>query len=546
MRKFKTIMSVLFLLSILSGCGGSKETAVSVEDKAEPVKNNIVTIANDVELSSMDTGVATDGTAFEAIAATIEGLYQQDAAGNIIPGMAIKEEVSEDGKTRIFTLRDAKWSNGQPVTANDFVFAWRRLADPKTASQYGYMVEVAGVKNAAAVQKGEKAASELGIIAVDSKTLKIELDYPVPFFDQLVSFPVYYPINEEFYNKYKEQYALTPEAILANGPFKMTEWNQGANYTMVKNEQYYDADKVKIDGLNFQVVKDAQSAMVAFEQGTVDYVKLTGEMVEQYRNSPEFINTLGGYLWYLSPNQKVAGLENLNLRMALALSFDKEQIAEYLLKDGSIAANFAVPVKLAVGPDGKDFRETAPTYLNTNKEKAKEYFEKAKVELGKDKFSYELLFEDTEASKKVAEYLKSEIETNLVGMTINLKQQPKKARLQLMRNKTYDIGLTRWGPDYADPMTYLDLWITGGSSNYGNWSNEKYDKLIFDVSKGDLTGKPLERWEALKEAEKVCLDDAAIIPVYQTGSAVMINKNLTGFEFHSVGIPTIYKNIVRK
>lgn len=546
MRKFKTIMSVLFLLSILSGCGGSKETAVSVEDKAEPVKNNIVTIANDVELSSMDTGVATDGTAFEAIAATIEGLYQQDAAGNIIPGMAIKEEVSEDGKTRIFTLRDAKWSNGQPVTANDFVFAWRRLADPKTASQYGYMVEVAGVKNAAAVQKGEKAASELGITAVDSKTLKIELDYPVPFFEQLVSFPVYYPINEEFYNKYKEQYALTPEAILANGPFKMTEWNQGANYTMVKNEQYYDADKVKIDGLNFQVVKDAQSAMVAFEQGTVDYVKLTGEMVEQYRNSPEFINTLGGYLWYLSPNQKVAGLENLNLRMALALSFDKEQIAEYLLKDGSIAANFAVPVKLAVGPDGKDFRETAPTYLNTNKEKAKEYFEKAKVELGKDKFSYELLFEDTEASKKVAEYLKSEIETNLVGMTINLKQQPKKARLQLMRNKTYDIGLTRWGPDYADPMTYLDLWITGGSSNYGNWSNEKYDKLIFDVSKGDLTGKPLERWEALKEAEKVCLDDAAIIPVYQTGSAVMINKNLTGFEFHSVGIPTIYKNIVRK
>ncbi|WP_373076668.1 peptide ABC transporter substrate-binding protein [Fusobacterium varium] len=546
MRKFKTIMLVLFLLSILSGCGGSKETAVSVEDKAEPVKNNIVTIANDVELSSMDTGVATDGTAFEAIAATIEGLYQQDAAGNIIPGMAIKEEVSEDGKTRIFTLRDAKWSNGQPVTANDFVFAWRRLADPKTASQYGYMVEVAGVKNAAAVQKGEKAASELGITAVDSKTLKIELDYPVPFFDQLVSFPVYYPINEEFYNKYKEQYALTPEAILANGPFKMTEWNQGANYTMVKNEQYYDADKVKIDGLNFQVVKDAQSAMVAFEQGTVDYVKLTGEMVEQYRNSPEFINTLGGYLWYLSPNQKVAGLENLNLRMALALSFDKEQIAEYLLKDGSIAANFAVPVKLAVGPDGKDFRETAPTYLNTNKEKAKEYFEKAKVELGKDKFSYELLFEDTEASKKVAEYLKSEIETNLVGMTINLKQQPKKARLQLMRNKTYDIGLTRWGPDYADPMTYLDLWITGGSSNYGNWSNEKYDKLIFDVSKGDLTGKPLERWEALKEAEKVCLDDAAIIPVYQTGSAVMINKNLTGFEFHSVGIPTIYKNIVRK
>ena len=300
MRKLKMILSTLFILGTLSGCGGSKEAAAPAEAKAEPVKSNVVTIANEVELASMDTGIATDGTSFEAIAAVTEGLYQLDAAGSTIPGMAIKEEVSEDGKTLIFTIRDAKWSDGQPVTANDFVFSWRRLADPNTASQYAYMVEVAGIKNASAVTKGEKPTSELGVTAVDDKTLKVELEYPVPFFDQLMAFPVYYPIREDFYNKYKEQYALTPEAILSNGPFKMTEWNQGANYTMVKNDLYYDADKVKIDGLNFQVVKDAQSAMVAFEQGTVDYVKLTGEMVEQYKDSPELTNTLGGYLWYLS------------------------------------------------------------------------------------------------------------------------------------------------------------------------------------------------------------------------------------------------------
>lgn len=131
-------------------------------------------------------------------------------------------------------------------------------------------------------------------------------------------------------------------------------------------------------------------------------------------------------------------------------------------------------------------------------------------------------------------------------MTINLKQQPKKARLQLMQNGVYELGLTRWGPDYADPMTYLDMWITGASYNFGSWTSKEYDKLIFDASKGDLTGKPVERWEALKQAEKVCMDDAAIFPVYQTGSAVMIKKDLTGFEFHSVGVPTIYKNIVRK
>lgn len=545
MRKFKMVLSTLFVLGLLSGCGGSKEAAPT-EAKKEVAKSNIVTIANDVELSSMDTGLATDGTSFEAIASVLEGLYQLDGAGNTIPGMAVKEEINEDGKVRTFTLRDAKWSDGQPVTANDFVFAWRRLANPKTASEYAYMIGIAGIKNAEGVMSGEKPITELGVTAVDDKTLKVELDYPVPFFDQLAAFPPFYPIREDFYDKYKEQYALTPEAILSNGPFKMVEWNQGANYTMVKNDQYYDADKVKIDGLNFQVVKDAQSAMVAFDQGNVDYVKLTGEMVDQYKESPEFMNTLGGYLWFVSPNQKVPGLENANLRRALALSFDKEQIAEHLLKDGSIAANFAVPVKLAVGPDGKDFRETTPSYLNVDKAKAKEYYEKAKQELGKDKFAYELVFEDTEASKKVAEYLKSEIETNLLGMTINLKQQPKKARLQLMQNGVYELGLTRWGPDYADPMTYLDMWITGASYNYGSWSSKEYDKLIFDTSKGDLTGKPAERWEALKQAEKVCMDAAAILPVYQTGSAVMIKKDLTGFEFHSVGVPTIYKNIVRK
>lgn len=546
MRKLKMILSTLFILGTLSGCGGSKEAAAPAEAKAEPVKSNVVTIANEIELSSMDISLATDGTSFEAIAAVTEGLYQLDAAGNTIPGMAIKEEISEDGKTHIFTLRDAKWSDGQPVTANDFVFSWRRLADPNTASEYSYMVSVAGIKNADAVTKGEKPTSELGVTAVDDKTLKIELDYPVPFFNQLVAFPPFYPIREDFYNKYKEQYALTPEAILSNGPFKMTEWNQGANYTMVKNDLYYDVDKVKIDGLNFQVVKDTQSAMVAFEQGTVDYVKLTGEMVEQYKDSPEFTNTLGGYLWFVSPNTNVPGLENKNLRMALALSYDKKQIVEHLLKDGSIAANFAIPVKLAAGPDGKDFRETSPEYLNVNKEKAKEYFEKAKVELGKDQFAYELVFEDTESSKKVAEFLKSEIETTLPGITINLKQQPKKARLQLMRAHKFDLGLTRWGPDYADPMTYLDLWITGSSYNFGEWSNKEYDDLIFETSKGSLTGKPVERWEALKQAEKVCLENAAIFPVYQTESAVMIKKDLSGFEFHSVGVPTVYKNIVRK
>lgn len=531
-------------LSLATGCGGGGDVAENPDGNNEGKKT--VTIANDIELSSMDTGVATDGTSFEAIAAVIEGLYRLDADGNAVMAIAEDTQVSEDGKTYTFKLRDANWSDGQPVTANDFEFAWKRLANPETASEYSYMIGVAGIKNGSAVTAGEADPDELGVTAVDDKTLKVELDYPVPFFYQLMAFPSFYPIREDFYNQYGDQYALTPDALLANGPFVMTEWAQGANYSMKKNENYYAADNVKIDELNFQVIKDAQTAMVAFEQGTVDYVKLTGEMVEQYRDAEEFTNTLGGYLWYVSPNQHVAGLENKNLRLALAHAYDKDLIAYNILKDGSIPANFAIPEKLAVGPDGKDFRETADTYLNVDKAKAVEYFNKAKQELGKDTFEFELLFEDTEASKKVAEYLKSEIETTLPGMTINLKQQPKKARLQAMQNDEYELGLTRWGPDYADPMTYLDMWITDASYNYGHWSNAEYDKLIYDASKGELTSDLPARWEALKQAEKLCMDEANILPVYQTGSAVMIKKGVSGFEFHSVGVPTIYHNLNRE
>ena len=540
MKKIKYLLVGLATAALLSACGSSQESSQVVDSQKK-----ILNVATDIELASMDTGVATDGYSFDAIAAVIEGLYQLDADGNPVPGMAESTEVSEDGKTYTFKLRDAKWSDGTPVTANDFVFAWRRLADPATASEYSYMLDVAGVKNASEILKGEMPKEELGITAVDDKTLKVELNYAVPFFYQLMAFPSFYPISEDFYTKHGDQYALTPEAILSNGPFKMTVWNQGSGYELVKNDKYYDANVVKLDGINVQLVKDSQSAVVAYEQGTVDVMKLTGELVEQYKDSPEMQNTLGGYLWYVSPNTKVPGLENTNLRLALALSYDKEQIAEHLLKDGSIAANFAVPVKLAVGPDKKDFRTTSPEYLKVDKVKAKEYYEIAKKELGKDSFNFELLFEDTEASKKVAEYLKSEIETNLPGVTLTLKQQPKKSRLQLMQRGEFDLGLTRWGPDYADPMTYLDMWITGASYNFGSWSNEKYDELVFEASKGSLVTKLEERWQALKDAEKIVMDEAAILPVYQTGSAMMIKSNVKGIEFHSVGVPTVYKNTTK-
>jgi oligopeptide transport system substrate-binding protein len=540
----------------LTACGNSKPAApvsgttqAAAETKAaEAAKGNALNVHIDVEVASMDPQIATDGTSFEVIADTTDGLYELDADGNPVPALAESVDKSADGLTLTYHLRDAKWSNGTPVTAKDFVFAWRRAVNPVTASEYAFIVGIAGIKNADAVSSGEKPLEELGVTAVDDKTLKVELDVPVPFFESLMAFPTFYPVNEEFFTKCGDQYASTPDTLLSNGPFKITAYEPAATtITLEKNPDYWDAGKVKLDGINYQVIKDSQQAMLAYQNGDLDLVTLSGEQVEQFQADPEFKNIMAGYLWYMSPNTKVKGLENLNLRKALSLCFDKEAVCKNILKDGSIPAYFAVPTLLATGPDGKDYREDAGSnYFKTDKAEALKYWEEAKKELGVESLTYTMIVEDTESAINVAQFLQSEIQTTLPGITINLEQMPKKNRVERMQEGTFELGLTRWGPDYADPMTYLDMWITDSPNNYGFWSNAEYDSIIQSAKKGELALDPSARWKALIDAEKIVCDNAVIFPVYQKGNAVMQKIGVEGVEFHSIAINRYFKNTTKK
>ena len=535
MKYAKFLMIFVFSIVTLAACSGDSESS-----------EKILKVAKDTELASMDQHIATDGLSFEVIAATIEGLYTLDADGNAIPAIAKSYDVSEDGLVYTFHLReDAKWSNGEPVTANDFVYAWRRLVDPNTASEYAFIMDVAGVKNAASVNAGEASLEELGVKAVDDSTLEVTLALPVPYFLQLMTFPSFFPMNEAFVTEKGADYAQSPDGLLANGPFKMTEWTQGHSFKVEKNDSYYDKDNVNIDGIEYKIMKDAQTAALEFESGNLDVVRLTGEIVDLYKENEAFTLIHEGYLWYIAPNEQVEELQNVNLRQALGRAVNKEQLTETVLNDGSTVANFIVPVTLATGPDGKDFRETsANDYMTYDVEVAQEYWEKAKQELGIETLTLELLFEDTDSMKKCAEFIQSELQTNLPGLTIELKSQPKKNRLELMRAGDYQLGITRWGPDYADPTTYLDMFITGGSNNYPNYSSEEYDTLMNRIGKGDLVYDIEARWEAMKEAEQLLIaEDAAALPMYQQGNTYLIDQQVKGIETHSVGVPFIYKNV---
>jgi oligopeptide transport system substrate-binding protein len=518
--------------------------SVSLAETAGPILN----VQFDVEVASMDPQVATDGTSFEAQAAITEGLYILDAAGSPIPAIAESAEKSADGLTYTFKIRDAKWSNGTPVTANDFVFAWRRLVDPALASEYAFIAEIAGLVNAGPISKGEKPVEELGVKAIDDKTLEVKLDVPVPYFESLMAFPSFLPVNEEFFKAAGDTYATSPETLLSNGPFMVESYEPAATtIKMVKNPTYYDADKVALGGITFLVIKDSQQTMLSYQNGDLDVATLSGEQVELFQDDPEFQSVMAGYLWYISPNQKVKGLENVKLRQALAMSYDKQAVVDSILKDGSIVADFAVPTLLATGPDGKDFRETAGgPYLTTNKEEAKKLWEEAKTELGVSELKYTMIVEDTESAINVAQFIQAEIQTTLPGITIELQTMPKKNRVELMQSGDFELGLTRWGPDYADPMTYLDMWVTGSPNNYGFWSNPDYDAVIQSAKKGELALDLTARWEALKGAEKTVMDEAVIFPVYQKGNAMMIKTGVEGIEFHSVGVNRLYKNTTKK
>ena len=546
-----------------TGCGGSASSASSAaestssasqatEAESASAGSGTLNIMLETPVESLDPQLATDGTSFEVIADYTDGLMQMDADGAAVPACAESYEVSEDGTTYTFHIReDAVWSNGDPVTANDFVFAWQRAVDPANASEYSYMLsDIGQIVNAAEIIAGEKDVSELGVTAVDDKTLEVQLNVPVSYFLSLMYFPTYYPVNQAFFESCGDTFATSPETTLSNGAFVLTSYEPAATaFELVKNEDYYDADKIQLAGLNYQVIQDSQQALMSYQNGDLDTTLLNGEQVDQVKDDPEFTSVGAGYLWYISPNIKeVPELANLNLRLAMTFALDRDSICNDVLKDGCAPTYTAVPPEFAAGPDGSDFSADQTMFADAcayDPDKALEYYEAAKTELGQDTFTFDMVVDADDAPQKVAQVVKEQLETTLPGMTINLTIEPKKQRVEDMQNGNFQLALTRWGPDYADPMTYLGMWVTDNSNNYGFWSNADYDAIIAECTTGDLCTDPEGRWSALYDAEKIVMDEAVIFPLYTQCNAEMVSSAVSGIEFHPVALNRVYKNAVK-
>jgi oligopeptide transport system substrate-binding protein len=535
-RKIKNSALTLGMATalLLSGCNFSNSTEKVDEDNK--VKQTL-NVTEPADVPTLDSTKAHDGIAFTVLNNVNEGLYRQDENNLPIKALATEHKESDDKVVHTFTLRDSKWSNGEKVTAQDFEFAWKRVM--KDNSPYAFMFVTAGIKNAEAILNAEKDADELGIKAIDEKTLEVTLEAANPLFQTLLTFPTFLPQNQKFVEEKGDQYALEADGILFNGPFKLVEWTHEQGWKYEKNEEYWDAKAVKLDNINVYVVKDPSTGTNLYETEKVDRVELSSALVDQYKDDENFQTLKESGMVFLRFNHNHPVLGNKDIRRAINMAIDKKGLTDVILKDGSTPLNGVVPADFYNSPDNKDYRELNGDFNTGTVEEAKEAWTKGLKETGQKDVTVSINIADSDDQKKVAEYIQAQLEDNLPGFKLEIKAVPFAQRLEIEKAIEYDLSLSSWGPDYSDPMTYLDMWLKGGSANRMDYYNPKLDELVVQARvESDLT----KRYQMLLDLEKILLEeDAAIAPLYQEGESILIREKINGVLVHPTGAEFTYK-----
>ena len=510
--------------ALLAACG-SKSSSSSSETFNRMEKDVI---------STMDNAHITDVISGQAAVDTGDGLYRYKGK-KLEPAVATKVvKPTNNGLTYTFNLRKTKWSNGDPVTAKDFVFAWKRAADPKTKSEYAYLFS--GIKNADDITAGKKAASTLGVKAEGDYKLVVTMDRPVPYFSTMMVNPVFFPLNQKTVDKYGKKFGTQSKYLVFNGPFKLTNWNgTGNSWDEVKNTSYWNAKQVKLDKIHVQVVKDSNSAANLFATKKLDDAVLTGEIAKQHAKDKDYVGDKQGRTTYLDMNEeKVPDFKNLKLRQAVAMAINRDEFANKVIGDGSFGISTITPENSGSNPKtGEDFSKEAAKESKTvqtyDLKKAKQLWAEGLKEVGKSGEDVTLTTDDTDVAKKSAEYLQSALE-QLPGMKVSISSVPFKTRIQRSLDGSAQFILSGWQGDFPDPISFLDLYTTGNTYNFSHWSNKQYDDLI-KASKGTDANSETKRYDDLLKAQELLSKESPVATLYQTVQGHLRNPKLKGATF---------------
>lgn len=542
MLKFKSVLASAVTISaalVLAACGKSSDQASS--SRAKTLNLSTTAPLDTIDISK-STGYGQTGNVFESF-------YRLGENGKPTAGLAKSGTVSKDGRTWTFKLRNAKWSNGDLITAQDFVYSWRRSLNPKTASPYAYLFS--GVKNADEIIANKKKTSSLGISAPNKDTVVVKLNRPIAYFKVLMAYPLFGPQNEKVVKKYGKKYATKAQYQVYSGPFKIKGWN-GTNdtWSFVKNNNYWDKKVVRLNKINYQVVKSNNTGYQMYQQGKLDLTPLSSEQVKNLKSNKDFTSypySLVRFLMYnfksKNPTNNKA-LNNRNIRLALSLSIDRDIVINKVLGNGSTLPIGFVANDLASDPKtGVDFakQQKVKNTVDYNPTLAKKYWKKGMQEIGAKKLTFDLLSSNDESdSDQLTQYLQSQWTKELKGLKVNVTNVPDKSTTSRAQNGDFDIYLSHWGGDFNDPMTFMQIPMTGTSYNYGKWSNSSYDSLVRSAQNRDANNTS-KRWQDLVNAAKIVNRDQAITPIYQQTTAYLQNKRVKGIIHNTAGTQWNYK-----
>lgn len=536
----KKIVGLVMALGLaglfLTACGKQQTTS-----KQQELRLSASAPLDTIDISKA-TGYGQTGNVFESF-------YRLGKNGQPTAGLAKKATVSADGLTWTFTLRNAKWSNGDQITAQDFVYSWRRSLTPKTASPYAYLFS--GVKNADAITKGKLPVEQLGIKALDNKTVEISLEKPIAYFKVLMAYPLFGPQNQKVVEKYGKKYATNSKYMVYSGPFVIKDWTGTSDkWSFQKNPNYWDKKQVKLDKISYKVVSNPNTGYELYQQDKLDMTPLSSQQVKNYKNSSEFKQYPYSYVAFLAYNFNATNaankkaLNNQNIRRALSLALDRKVLTKKVFGDGSQVPTGFVANDLAKNPQtGVDFsKEQAVTKtVAYDANLAKKYWRKGLTETGLKELTFNILASsDTPTNDALTQYLQSQYTKVLPGLKVKVQNIPGKSALERVRKGEFDIYVSGWGGDFNDPITFLQIPLTGTSYNYGNYSNSEYDRLIAKATNEDANDK-LARWNDLVAAAKLFNSQQGVSPLYQQTTAYLQKKRVKGIIHNTAGTQWNYK-----
>ena len=548
------ILAAALTCSMVVGCGSSKETAK--DDKAAASSSDGFNVTVNFASEPMTMDPALNSTVDGGVMANhlFEGLMKWQDTGEEADGSdgtvdnaeltygqaeSYDKVENEDGTvTYTFHLRDGiKWSDGKDVTAGDFEYAWKRLVDPATAADYSYMLD--SVVNANEIIAGEKDASELAAKAVDDKTFEVTITTDVPYFEEICAFPATMPVRQDIIEEKGDQWTFDPSTYISNGPYKLTEWTHNSQIVMAKNENYYDYENLGPDTITFKLMDDSNAMLSGFKSGELDFIQdapqaeLPGLIAS---GDMKILNYLGTY--YVCFQTQKAPFDNPKVREAFTLAVDRTYIVNKVTQSGQVEAGGYVPSGIS-DADGGDFREEGGDYYKptdadyeANCEKARQLLAEAGYPNGEGFPVVEYLYNTSDAHKAVAEALQNMWEQEL-GVTVTLNNQEWAAFLQTRKNGDYSIARNGWISDYNDPISFLDMWMTGGGNNDAQYANPEYDNIIKEAK---ATSDAAERMKLLHQAEDILVgQDYVVDPLYFYTQKYMLADGIEGTYYCPLG-----------